>query len=329
MFGNGLRKIASGPQREPGAQPGTKLSQCFSGKTTHHSSLIACIGGARDLKALWHAAQQNPEKMRSVEGLPFAWEEGGVTYRSDCLAFEKNMTLLADAVETWNSAVAQYEGLDPRTFVNDYARPVVKNLNHLISGGGLGDFQSPPRESILLPKSHSKEYASNLRNGFIALSWDKSAESLQGKNPSKASLWKLEASKAAAGANMGLTKSWAQARLIEAGASAGLACKEETEANPCKDHCSHGIQIYDATLAAIGWGVGCLAKVDKYKLFQDRNVLVNDMNVVYEQKNFDPKKLKKTPLQTLLGKTEPEKKMEWMTSTEWIDEKDKKKILLS
>jgi hypothetical protein len=128
---------------------------------------------------------------------------------------------------------------------------------------------------------------------------------------------------------MGLAKSWAQARLIEAGANAGLACKEGTEGNPSLDHCKHGIQIYDATIAAIGWGVGCLAKVDKNKLFHERNVLVNDMKVVYEQNNFDPQKIKKVQLRALLGGTEPEKKLDWMTSTEWIDENDKKRVQLS
>jgi hypothetical protein len=169
MFGNGLRTIGSAPRREDNALPGAKLSGYFVGKTTHHTSLIAGMSCARDFKALWHAAQANPSKMRSVDGLPFAWEESGVTYRSDCLAFEKNMTLLADAVETWNDAVTRYDTLDPGTFVNDYARPVVKNLNHLISGGGLGDFQSQPRDPKLLPKSHNLDYAKNLRNGFIAL----------------------------------------------------------------------------------------------------------------------------------------------------------------
>tara|TARA_B100000035_G_scaffold83055_1_gene69642 strand:+ start:3085 stop:3357 length:273 start_codon:yes stop_codon:yes gene_type:complete len=85
--------------------------------------------------------------------------------------------------------------------------------------------------------------------------------------------WKLEASKAAIGANIGITKSWSQGRLIEAGAFAGDARKLSTESNPDVAVCKKGIQLYEATLYAIGWGVGCLAKVDKSAIARQRGGL--------------------------------------------------------
>ena len=97
-------------------------------------------------------------------------------------------------------------------------------------------------------------------------------------------------------------------------------CKTSTEGTPCADLCKHGIQLYDATLTAIGWGVGCLANVDKAQLQKDRGTLINDMDAVYQQRRFDPKKLPKCQLQTLLSNKEPAKPTEWMTSQEWIAE---------
>jgi len=82
--------------------------------------------------------------------------------------------------------------------------------------------------------------------------WNKAADAFQGKTPSTAARWKMEAVKAAVGAQPHLTKSWAQGRLIEAGDLAGAGCKASTEDNPDVDVCKKAIQIYDATLAAIG-----------------------------------------------------------------------------
>ena len=107
-----------------------------------------------------------------------------------------------------------------------------------------------------------------------------------------------------------------------------MACKKTTEENANADLCKRGIQLYDATLTAIGWGVGCLAKVDKNKLFRDKNILINDMNVVYEDRTFDPKKTPKLPLLTLLGSQNHDQKLDWMKSTEWLQEKHRNRILL-
>ena len=95
---------------------------------------------------------------------PFVWEDNGVTYSSDCLAFEKNMVclrvlctaifmhwffldkkwIISDAVDKWNEAVPSYDMIDGKGFIRNYAKPAVAGLNHLIDGGGLGDFQTAP-----------------------------------------------------------------------------------------------------------------------------------------------------------------------------------------
>ena len=169
MFGNGLKKIGGIPSRAEEALPGSYLSECFVGKTTHHTSIIAGINDVDGIKALWHAAQAEPLKMRTPNGMPFAWTEDGVTYRSDCFAFEKNMAVITDALHNWNKAVTNYDSTDPRTFISEYARPSVLNLNHLIQGGGLGDYQSQPRDAKLLPKVHQVNFLKNIRDGFLAL----------------------------------------------------------------------------------------------------------------------------------------------------------------
>lgn len=224
---------------------------------------------------------------------PFVWEDSGVTYSSDCLAFEKNMWIISDAVDKWNEAVPSYDMIDGKAFIRDYAKPAVAGLNHLIDGGGIGDFQTAPTDPRLMPRTHDIAFLKSLRSAFKALAWNKAADAFQGKTPSTAARWKMEAVKAAVGAQPHLTKSWAQGRLIEAGDLAGAGCKASTEDNPDVDVCKKAIQIYDATLAAIGWGVGCLANVDKAQLLRNKNILINDMKAVYEQQRFDPKKLPK------------------------------------
>jgi len=116
---------------------------------------------------------------------------------------------------------------------------------------------------------------------------------------------------------MGLTRAWAHGRLIEAGTAAGDACKKRTEGTPSKDVCQNGIQLYDGTLAAIGWGIGCLAKVDKTAIKKNRNILANDMNVVYQDKTFDPTKKNHPQLITLMGDKESPKPPGWLSSQEW------------
>ena len=77
--------------------------------------------------------------------------------------------IISDAIDTWNEVVPKYESIDAKTFTNDYAKPVVAGLNHLINGGGLGDFQSAPGDVRLLPRSHNMTFLRNLRDGFRAL----------------------------------------------------------------------------------------------------------------------------------------------------------------
>ena len=196
-------------------------------------------------------------------------------------------------------------------------QPAIRGLNHLIDGGGLGDYQSAPSDARLLPKSHSKAFLEDLRQGFKAVFWDKAAESLEESTPSKAASWKLESSKAAIGAKMGLARSWGHDRLIEAGFSQGVAIKQATENDPNEARCKLGIQIMDATAAAIGWGVGCHARVDKARLASVRGTLLKDMTMVYNNKIFDPKKMQKLPLKTLMGANDPEKDLDWMRSADW------------
>tara|TARA_B100000035_G_scaffold83055_1_gene69641 strand:+ start:2787 stop:2984 length:198 start_codon:yes stop_codon:yes gene_type:complete len=62
-----------------------------------------------------------------------------------------------------------YDTLDAKTYVANYAKPVVSGLNHLIDGGGLGDFQSAPGNPNLMPRWHNIDRLKNLRNGFKAL----------------------------------------------------------------------------------------------------------------------------------------------------------------
>lgn len=37
-----------------------------------------------------------------------------------------------------------YDMIDGKAFIRDYAKPAVAGLNHLIDGGGIGDFQTAP-----------------------------------------------------------------------------------------------------------------------------------------------------------------------------------------
>ena len=115
--------------------------------------------------------------------------------------------------------------------------------------------------------------------------------------------------------------SWAADRLIEAGFHQAQALKNETEQEPSEEKCKLAIQLIDATAAAIGWGVGCHAKVGKSRILADRNTLIRDMAMVYNNTAFDPKKLQKLPLKTLLGANDPESETEWMGSTDWITNK--------
>ena len=87
----GKKLISGGPKRKSGTLPGAVYSKAFEGKTARDASIISGISGKHDFAALWDAASQKPSAMYDVDGRPFAWEDNGVTYSSDCLAFEKNM----------------------------------------------------------------------------------------------------------------------------------------------------------------------------------------------------------------------------------------------
>jgi len=221
-------------------------------------------------------------------------------------------------VDKWNTAVKNYDRIEPKEFVTTVAKPAIAGLNHLLDDGGLGDFQAAPEHPGLVPKSHSPEFLENLRSGFKALVWDKAAESLQNETHSQASAWKLRASREAIGANVGITRAWATGRLIEAGARKMEALKQTTENNPNEEACQKAIAVSNATIAAIGWGVGCLAKVNKADIVRTQGTLVNDMRLVYENKGFSLKTAEKKDLAALLVDDEPQKDMEWMASPEWI-----------
>lgn len=77
---------------KPGpATPGSVYSKLVFGKTSRDIGLINGISDRDGFAALWQAVSAQPSKMQQAEGLPFSWTEQGVTYTSDCLAFEKNM----------------------------------------------------------------------------------------------------------------------------------------------------------------------------------------------------------------------------------------------
>ena len=227
--------------------------------------------------------------------------------------------IISDTLDKWNTVVPIYDSLDARTFVKDYAEPAIKSINHLVDDGGLGEYQSAPADPALLPRSHNIDFLKNIRNGFKALAWDKAADSFNGATPSSALPCKLEAHRCAIGANIGLMKSWSQARLIEAGALKSNLDKVTTETNPDKEKCKSGIQTCDATLAAIGWGIGCLAQVNKQEIQQTKKTLINDMKAGYQEPNFDPKKLRKVQLTALLANIESCKTLDWMSNKDWIE----------
>ena len=52
--------------------------------------------------------------------------------------------IISDAVDKRNEAVPSYDMIGGKGFIRDYAKPAVAGLNHLIDGGGLGDFQTAP-----------------------------------------------------------------------------------------------------------------------------------------------------------------------------------------
>lgn len=115
--------------------------------------------------------------------------------------------IISDAINKWNTLAAEYDHLNPKTLSQEIIKPAVLGLNHLIDGGGLGDFQSAPDDARILPKSHNRAFLEDIRQGFKAVFWDKAADSFGEGTPSKAASWKLEASKAAIGAKMGFPRS--------------------------------------------------------------------------------------------------------------------------
>lgn len=89
---NGRKRISGVPTRVGTLLPGAIYSKAFEGKTAKDASLISSVTSKEDFAAVWDAAVKNPKSMREMDpSLSFAWQENGVTYRSDCLAFEKNM----------------------------------------------------------------------------------------------------------------------------------------------------------------------------------------------------------------------------------------------
>ena len=87
----GLRQTPWAPKHANGKSPGAFYAKAFDGGSPDDRSKIVSVRTRDDFAPLWHAAAANPKKMKALDGLPFAWTECGVTYSSDCLAFEKNM----------------------------------------------------------------------------------------------------------------------------------------------------------------------------------------------------------------------------------------------
>ena len=92
MLGSAKPKPISVVPSKPGpATPGSVYNNLVFGKTSRDIGLINGVSDRDGFAALWQAVSAQPSKMQPAEGLPFSWIEQGVTYTSDCLAFEKNM----------------------------------------------------------------------------------------------------------------------------------------------------------------------------------------------------------------------------------------------
>ena len=88
---NGKKLISGTPVRKGTGQAGAIYGKLFSGKTARDASLLSSISDKDTFSSLWDAAVKTPHSMATTKDRPFKWEENGVTYSSDCLAFEKNM----------------------------------------------------------------------------------------------------------------------------------------------------------------------------------------------------------------------------------------------
>lgn len=128
--------------------------QVFAGKTIQDRARLNEVRDWDTFLPLWIGVvvdnKGNPP-FNETDTLPFIWNEGGVQYSSDCLAFDKNMWASQQIGKHWNHAI-QME-MSPETAITTHLKPALVLVGHLTDGSGLSEDMSRPKEEDLVPPS--------------------------------------------------------------------------------------------------------------------------------------------------------------------------------
>ena len=107
---------------------GAKYSTLFNGKNISDKGKLGNINTLNEYLSLWKGACTKPSM--TIPGLPFIWEENGVQYSSNSLAFDKNMWVASSAASHWNALVGM--SVQNKSIVTKHVKPALLALNYLL-----------------------------------------------------------------------------------------------------------------------------------------------------------------------------------------------------
>ena len=114
------------------ARPGPRsYGSTFQGKEIADKARLNETSNLESFLSIWEGAKASKPRVAHNEdgSLPFIWEEKGVRYSSDCLAFDKNMWVAQGISNHWNQAIKLDK--NPREAIERHLKPAIVLSNHL------------------------------------------------------------------------------------------------------------------------------------------------------------------------------------------------------